>query len=171
MTTTSTPAWRALAGQLLRFGAVGAVGFIVDIGLFNLLRTTVLSPEQLHTGPLIAKVISTTAAIIVNWMGNRYWTFGDKRSNRTLREGVQFFTASVVGMLIGLLCLWVSHYLLGMTSVLADNISSNVIGLALGTAFRFIAYRYGVFAGPSIDEDEPAKPLAPAPGDRLVGES
>lgn len=48
-------------------------------------------------------------------------------------------------MLIGLTCLWVSHYVLGYTSLLADNISSNVIGLALGTVFRFWLYREWVF--------------------------
>jgi len=47
---------------------------------------------------------------------------------------------------IGLACLWVSHYVLGHTSVLADNISSNVIGLLLGAVFRFVLYRYWVFS-------------------------
>ncbi|WP_246159946.1 hypothetical protein [Microbacterium rhizomatis] len=39
-----------------------------------------------------------------------------------------------------------SHYLLGFTSQLADNISGNVVGLVLGTAFRFAAYRWLVFS-------------------------
>ena len=34
---------------------------------------------------------------------------------------------------------------LGFTSLLADNISANVVGLVLGTAFRFLMYRYWVF--------------------------
>ena len=46
---------------------------------------------------------------------------------------------------IALLCLWISHYVLGFTSLLADNLSTNVVGLALGTAFRFVLYRYWVF--------------------------
>ncbi len=36
--------------------------------------------------------------------------------------------------------------MLGFTSVLADNISSNVVGLVLGTAFRFALYKWWVFA-------------------------
>jgi putative flippase GtrA len=48
-------------------------------------------------------------------------------------------------MLIGLACLAVSHYVLGLTSPLADNVSSNVVGLALGTTFRFTLYRAWVF--------------------------
>ncbi len=33
-----------------------------------------------------------------------------------------------------------------MTSQLADNISKNVVGLILGTAFRFVMYRFLVFS-------------------------
>lgn len=150
---------RALITQLLRFGMVGGLGFIVDVGVFNLLRVTVLSPDQLHSGPVLAKVISTSLAIIVNWIGNRYWTFGAQRRPQALREGIEFALVSIGGMAIGLACLWVSHYLLGYTSLLADNISSNVIGLALGTAFRFWLYRTWVF-----------RPRTPAP-DAAVGAS
>ena len=42
-------------------------------------------------------------------------------------------------------CLAISHYLLDFTSRLADNIAANVIGLGLGTAFRFWSYRRWVF--------------------------
>lgn len=137
---------RALLTQFTRFGLVGAVGLVVDLGIFNLLRLTVLSPDELHEGPVIAKLISTAVAICVNWIGNRFWTFREHRGRRVLREGIEFALVSVGGMLIGLGCLWISHYVLGFTSVLADNISSNVIGLALGTAFRFALYRSWVFA-------------------------
>lgn len=132
--------------QLGKFGVVGLVGFAVDVTVFNLLRATIFAPEAMHAGPLYAKLISTTLAIIANWMGNRYWTFAKNRQSQTMREGIEFFAVSLIGMGIGLGCLWFSHYVLGFTSVLADNISSNVIGLALGSAFRFVLYRYWVFA-------------------------
>jgi len=136
---------RALFGQFVRFGVVGLVGVVVDVGIFNLLRLTVLAPELIHEGPVIAKIISTSIAIITNWIGNRYWTFGSMRRSHVLREGLEFALVSVGGMGIALLCLWVSHYLLGFTSALADNIATNVVGLALGTAFRFTFYRIWVF--------------------------
>jgi len=155
---------RTLLGQFVRFGLVGGVGFLVDVGLFNLLRLTILRPEELHEGPVIAKAISTAVAIVVNWVGNRFWTFREHRGRQLAREGVEFGIVSVGGMLIGLLCLWVSHYLLGFTDALSDNISSNVIGLALGTAFRFTFYKLWVFAphrgdrGASVfpEDEEPA---------------
>jgi putative flippase GtrA len=136
---------RILATEFIRFGLVGGVGFVVDIGVFNLLRTTVMDPGHMQGGPVIAKLISTTLAILVNWLGNRYWTFRDRRRADVLRESVEFFAVSIVGMGIGLGCLWFSHYVLGFTSLVADNISGNVIGLVLGAAFRFVLYRVWVF--------------------------
>ena len=136
---------RALLAQIGRFGLVGLGGLVIDVGVFNLLRLTVLSPEALHEGPVVAKIISTSLAIVANWLGNRYWTFGATRRPNWLREAAEFALVSLGGMAISLACLWVSHYALGFTSVIADNVSTNVAGLALGTAFRFTFYRVWVF--------------------------
>jgi putative flippase GtrA len=135
----------AFLREVLAFGLVGGVGLVVDVGVFNLLRTTVLSPELVHGGPLLAKTISTTLAIAFNWIGNRFWTYRDRRRSDVVREGIEFAVVSGAGMGIALGCLWISHYLLGYTSLLADNVATNVVGLGLGTAFRFALYRWWVF--------------------------
>jgi len=136
---------RAFAAQLARFGVVGGFGFVLDVGVFNLLRLTVLAPEHVHGGPVIAKTISTLVAILANWLGNRYWTFSAERSDRSLREGVEFLVASIVGMAVGVGCLWVSHYVLHLTTVLDDNLASNVVGVLLGAVVRFWLYRSWVY--------------------------
>ena len=50
-----------------------------------------------------------------------------------------------IGLGISLTILWFSHYVLGLTSPLADNISANIVGLGAGSLFRFWAYRRFVF--------------------------
>lgn len=134
--------------ELVQFGLVGGVGFVIDVAVFNALRTTVFSPASVHGGPIIAKTISTCFAIAANWMGNRLWTFRTHRRNDVTREGIEFAVVSVAGMLIAVACLSISHYALGLTSLLADNVSSNGVGLVLGAAFRFVLYRWWVF-GPT----------------------
>jgi putative flippase GtrA len=136
----------AFALQLAKFGMVGLVGLAVDVTVFNVLRATVFSPDAVDSGPIWAKVVSTTLAILANWVGNRYWTFSKDRQSQTLREGLEFFAVSLVGMGIGLACLWVSHYVLGYTSVLGGSRTSNVVGLLLGAVFRFSLYRFWVFS-------------------------
>ena len=139
------PTIGALGRQLVQFALVGGVGFVVDTAVFNALRLTVFDPARIHEGPLLAKTVSTIVAIAVNWIGNRYWTFGPHRSTRGAMEALEFLAVSILGRLVGLACLWVSHYLLGQTSALADNISANVVGLLLGSVVRFALYRHWVY--------------------------
>lgn len=136
---------RTLLPQLARFGTVGFVGLVIDVTLFNLLRVTVLDPDVIAEGPVIAKIVSTSVAIAVNWIGSRYWTFRLERRRPVAREAVEFAIVSIGGLIIAVACLVVSRYVLGYTSLLADNIASNVVGLALGAAFRFTLYRTWVF--------------------------
>ena len=135
---------RALIAQLAKFGVVGGVAYVIDVGLFNLL-SYVGSPPLLDGQPLLAKIVSTGVATVVAWLGNRYWTFRHSRRPDRAREFVLYLGMCMIGLLIALSCLWVLHYVLGFTSPLADNISANVIGLAAGTAFRFWAYKRFVF--------------------------
>lgn len=72
------------------------------------------------------------------------------------KEYLMFFALNGVAMLIAVTCLWFSHYVLGLDSPLADNISANVIGLGLGTLFRFWSYRKWVF--PAIPAEELTDP-------------
>jgi putative flippase GtrA len=136
---------RALISQFLRVGAVGLVGFVIQFTIFNILRATVLDPTRVAEGALWATLISTTVAIICNWLGNRYWSFRNERRAHWWREGLEFALVSVGGLLIVLACVWFSEHVLDLHSVLSDNIANNVVGLALGTVFRFTFYRLWVF--------------------------
>jgi putative flippase GtrA len=137
--------WDKLVRYALKFGVVGFAGYIVDVGLFNLLRLGVFGEGHALQGPLGAKVLSVSVAVLVTWFGNRYWTFRDHRRKNYLLELGEFAAVAAGGLLIGLLCLWVSHYVLGFDNLVADNIAANVVGLALGTAFRFFLYRFWVY--------------------------
>lgn len=141
--------WRRRVAELLRFGFVGALAYLVDVGVFNLLR---FGPgEVLGHKPLTAKVISVAVATLVAWLGNRYWTFSQRRTSNRGRELAAFVLVNVGGMIIAVGCLAVSHYVLGFTSPLADNVAANGVGLVLGTVFRYVFYRRFVFTGSTSD--------------------
>jgi putative flippase GtrA len=132
--------------EMVKFGAVGAIAFLVDVGLFNLLRFGFLGVEGPMAGkPLTAKAVSAFLATIVAWLGNRYWTFRRRRRASRRREFVLFLVMNAAGLGIALACLWFSHYVLGLRTALADNIAGNVVGLGLGTLFRFWSYKHFVF--------------------------
>lgn len=130
--------------ELAKFGAIGAISYVIDVGIFNGLRFA--SHEGLlHDKPLTAKAISVAVATTFAYFGNRFWTFKHRARTSFRREYTLFFVLNGVAMGIALFCLWMSHYVLEFTTPLADNISANVIGLVLGTVFRFWGYRKWVF--------------------------
>ncbi len=92
-----------------------------------------------------AKVISGAVATLVAWLGNRQWTFRHRRSRPVHHEVGLFFGVNIVALGISAVALAVSHYGLGFTSTLADNVAT-VVGIGLGTLFRFGAYRRWVFS-------------------------
>ncbi|WP_162940258.1 GtrA family protein [Gryllotalpicola protaetiae] len=129
----------------LKFLVVGGAGFVIDAGVFNLMRVGATGHGHFFQGPIGAKIVSVAVATIVTWVGNRYWTFREHRRQNYLLEFVEFTAISLAGLGLNLLCLWVSHYLLGFTSLLADNISGTLIGTVLAMVFRFVLYRYWVY--------------------------
>ncbi|TAK71339.1 MAG: GtrA family protein [Actinomycetota bacterium] len=143
MVSIVTDGVRRIGHEAAKFGVVGIVAYIVDIGLFNLLRY--VGSGHFYEKPLTAKVISTVVAATVAYLGNRHWTWRHRERTGFAREYTLFFLFNGIGLLISVSCLWVSHYALGLTSALADNISANVIGVGLATLFRFYAYRRWVF--------------------------
>jgi putative flippase GtrA len=141
--------------EVAKFGVVGAFAFVIDVGLFNLLRFAG-GEGPMYDKPLTAKVVSVAVATTFAYFGNRYWTFRHRGRTSFHREYLLFFVLNGVGMLIAVGCLWISHYLLGFTSALADNVSANVVGLVLGTLFRFWSYRRWVFPDDAEAADEAA---------------
>lgn len=80
--------------RFAKFLVVGATGFIVDFGVFNLLLRALSFP------PVLAQAISFTLAAINNFLWNRYWTYPDSRSKPILRQFGMFFMLSFIGLVI-----------------------------------------------------------------------
>ncbi len=107
------------AERFFKFAVVGVIGFIVDFGIFNLsLRpfelllsngTAVhdfivglgLNDEQtVSLARIFAGMLSFVAAIVSNFMWNRYWTYPDSRSRSVRRQLALFTFVSVAGIII-----------------------------------------------------------------------
>jgi putative flippase GtrA len=136
---------RGLFAELAKFGTVGALSFVVDVVVFNLVLLWL-------DKPLTAKIVSTVVAATNAFLLNRAWSFRHREHTSISREYGIFFVLNAVGLAISLLCLAVSHYVLGFDSPLADNVAANGVGLVLGTGFRFWSYRRFVWAAPAAVE-------------------
>lgn len=154
-----------LAHEVAKFGTVGAMAFVLDTTLYNVLVFGVpgVLEGPMDAQPLLGKVVSTSIATVFSWLGNRLWTFRHRRSAAMAHEFALFLFFNAVGLAIALACLGFSRYVLDLHSQLADNISGNGVGLVLGTLFRFWAYRTFVFRG-ELEAEERGDPADDEPG-------
>ncbi|MEU8569650.1 GtrA family protein [Streptomyces pathocidini] len=144
---------RQLTRELAKFGTVGAVGFLVNFVVFN------LCVHWIGLAVVRSGVIATIVAIGTNYLGNRHWTYRDCDKSRRSRELTLFLLFSGIGLVIENGILALSHYGFGFTSTVADNIAKNVIGLGIGTVFRFWSYRTWVFKALPAPAAESAEDL------------
>lgn len=147
-------------GPSLKFLTVGGTVFFIDAAVYNLL--VFWTPGEgwgrglLFHVPLVAKALSIAFASVLTYLGNRLWTFSDRTVPHTARSVAVFITINVIASLLQLGCLAFSRYVLGLHTPLADNISGNLIGQAISTAFRYVTYGRFVFppsAAPARDQD------------------
>ncbi|MCU1692918.1 MAG: GtrA family protein [Frankiales bacterium] len=123
-----------VAREAAKFGAVGAVNTVLDIAVLNLL----VFGFDLQW--LRSKVISTVVAATSSYLMNRHWTFRHRAKQDVRREYVLFFLLNGVGLGISLLVLGLVRYGFDQDGALAINLA-NVVGIGLGTLFRFWSYR------------------------------
>lgn len=134
--------WRELA----KFGAVGGVAFVIDKGLFWMLIHGSMSDSEVK-----AQVVAASVATVFAWIANRYWTFRHRRQANPLREFTMFLAINVVGMGISAGCVWIAKYPMDITDR-GSLFIAGVIGTAIATVVRFLAYRFWVF-NVELDED------------------
>jgi len=128
--------------ELVKFGIVGGLGTIIDLGGAAVLHSVY------HVGPLESKALSITAATIFTYLGSRFWTFRHRENQPVHREALLFVTLNVVGLVLAELVIAFTTYGLGLKGPLAYNAAS-FIGTGLGTVFRWYAYRRWVFLAPA----------------------
>lgn len=132
-----------VSAEVLAFLAVGGAGYVLDVIAFNVFLSV---PPFAGRDPAAARILAVAVAMVVTYYGNRVFTWRGSSAHDRRREVALFCLFNIIGLGFSVLTLWISHDLWGLTSRIADNISANGVGLALGTAFRFWSYRRFVFA-------------------------
>ena len=94
--------------RFLRFAVVGAIGAVVDFGIFNLLSSTKILPA------IWASVVSFICAVVSNFLWNRFWTYPDSRGKKIGHQVFQFTLVSLIGLGIRTpLFAWLEKVLVG----------------------------------------------------------
>ncbi len=128
---SALPVWLR---ELIKFGLVGVVGAVVDIGLLNALHL------KLDLNLYLATAIAFVAAVIVVYTLNNYWTYrrlGLKfRASNLLKYGL----ISTIGLIIteGII------HLLAVENDLNFNLAK-IIAIAIVFFWNFFANRTWTF--------------------------
>jgi putative flippase GtrA len=142
--------WRIIAKEIAAFGMIGAISFVIDLGIFNLLF-------HAGSGPNIAKIVSTLVATTFAYFGNRYWSFSHRARTSLGREATFFFAINLCTLALSLVIISVVAYPLGYKHDAYVMNVVNLVTIALGTVIRFDAYKRFVFLHPdkvaSVEED------------------
>ena len=122
-----------LPARTLRFLAVGAVSFLLDITLLYLFHGVV------RLDLAAATLIAFCVTLVFNFLGQGRWVFGalDRAHVRLVRYLVMVAvnTGITVGVVVGLT-------MAGMFYLLAK-----VVAAAIVAAMNYVAYRFWVFRG------------------------
>jgi putative flippase GtrA len=139
-----------IGAEAVKFLAVGGVATTVALVVFNVLVHGVgMGLGVLHDAPLVAYVLANTVGMLVSYRGSRHWVFRNREVVGLAGGRVTYFLVNTASMALPLACLAFSRYVLDRSDPVSDNIAANVVGLALGTASRFWAFRRFVFLHPA----------------------
>jgi len=136
--------------RFIRFAIVGFVGAVIDFGLFNLLIRLTGTPA------IVASGISFIAAVLSNFLWNRFWTYPDSRSKHILHQLTQFGLVSLVGLGIRIgLFAFLENTLISMATRFFPNLldptfighnTTLAIAILIVMLWNFFANRYWTYS-------------------------
>lgn len=149
---------RGITAEFGRMVVAGTTASLVAFVLFNWLLHwgTGLPEPLLRDHAVLAFLAANITSIGVTYFLSKTWVFRDRDAIGFANGKVTFVAISVLTLAVPVACLSFSRNVLGLESVLADNLAANVIGLFLGFVARFSLFRTLVFA-PRVGE--PALPI------------
>lgn len=119
---------KKLINQILKFGVVGGIAFVIDYGLMVFLT------EVFKVPALISAAISFTVSVIFNYIASVKWVFDvDKEKNSKAKELIVFIILSVIGLGINELIMWIMDKEFGIYYMI-----SKIVATAAVMCYNFI---------------------------------
>ena len=125
---------RASWMQLLKFGLVGASGYLINLGVFAFLS------GNLGVYHAVAAVGAFCFAVTSNFLWNRYWTFGPGEGLAHM-QAARFLAVSVACLVINLVVLEAI-----VASSPISELAAQAIAVAVAMPFNFLGNKLWTFA-------------------------
>jgi putative flippase GtrA len=126
-----------------RFVAVGALGTLLDIGLFTVMHIVFGMPA------LAANTLSYSAGIANNYILHRVWTYSDRPRQNVAPQFAAFAAVSLAALLLN------NMTVLALTAPFTDLVGQAALGALLakgvatgiGVTWNFLANTFWTFKG------------------------
>jgi putative flippase GtrA len=119
--------------QLVRFGAVGASGYVVNLVVFA------VCVHLLKIDYRVSSVIAFLVSVVNNFWLNRHWTFGARQAH-PLQQAIRFFAVSALAYGFSYVVLVALVSGAGFSKVIAQ-----AIAIAAGTPLSFVGQKLWSF--------------------------
>lgn len=107
-----------LVNQILKFGLVGGIAFLIDFCIFAIL-------VKIGIHYLIAQIISFFISLIFNYIASIKWVFNAKK--QTKKEALLFIVLAIIGLGINELLLYIGISILNIDTILTKLISTMLV--------------------------------------------
>lgn len=128
-----------LIQQILKFGVVGVLAFLIDYGLLMLLS------QAFGVDPVIAAGISFCVSVVFNYLASMKYVFTHREDMSKRREFVIFIVLSVIGLGINELCMLAGVIALGDSALAVTG--TKLFATAVVMVWNFLSRKKWLDAG------------------------
>lgn len=130
-----------LIQQILKFGVVGVLAFLIDYGLLMLLS------QAFGVDPVIAAGISFCVSVVFNYLASMKYVFTHREDMSKRREFVIFIVLSVIGLGINELCMLAGVIALGDSALAVTG--TKLFATAVVMVWNFLSRKKWLDTGSS----------------------
>ena len=127
--------------QMIKFAIVGAIGTIVNLSILF------ISTEFFSIYYIISEIIAFFCALINNYILNKIWTFKEKVKYKVIRKYFQYFSITLIALVVNLIILFILVEFFNMWYILAE-----IVAILGGFLINFSGSKFWTFNETIIDD-------------------
>ena len=113
--------------QILRFGVVGGLAFVIDYSVL------ILCKEVFGLNVLLSAGIAFTISVIANYILSIYWVFDVNKENDKKKKFILFIVFSIIGLGLTELIMWFGTDICNISYLIVK-----IIATAIVMVFNFV---------------------------------
>ena len=110
-----------LLSQILRFGVVGGIAFLIDYGVL------ILCKEVFHINVLLSAAIAFTISVIFNYILSIKWVFDVSQKKSSKKTFLLFIIFSIIGLGLTEIIMYVGTDLININYLIVKIIATGII--------------------------------------------